>query len=122
MTTLDAFFLTLRRSPDDWLCRCALADWFEEAGLDHTAACVRWMVQHRRRPSLNAADQAFWFDAEDPLPYTEAMAYLPGKLFRALKGGHYARHVCGYADLREAEMDLYAAWAAAHEAGTWKPA
>jgi uncharacterized protein (TIGR02996 family) len=120
MTTLDAFFHTLRQTPDDWLCRAALADWFEEAGLDHTAACVRWMVRHGRRPSLNAAGHAFWFDADAPLPYTEAMAYLPPELYRALRARQLPHYCCTYADLRDAEEDLYAAWAAVHEAGSWE--
>src|SRR5262249_59606932 len=72
MTTLDAFFAALRERPDDWLTRSALADWYEEAGLDRAAGCVRWMVRQGRRPHVNPAGQAIWFDTDRPLAHTAA--------------------------------------------------
>jgi hypothetical protein len=117
----DAFFAALRQNPGDWLTRAALADRCEENGLDHTAACVRWMVRHRRRPSVNAAGSAFWFDASQPLHFTETVAHLPAALFRALRGHRIPHYCCIYTDLREAEEDLYAAWAEVQETGTRQP-
>jgi uncharacterized protein (TIGR02996 family) len=116
---LEAFFAALAQNPNDWLTRAALADWFEENGLEHTAACVRWMVRTRRRPSINALGWAFWFNADRPMLYTEKAAHLPEALFRALHGapGTYT----WYDDLRDAEEALHAAWAAALDAGTWQP-
>jgi hypothetical protein len=119
MSLLDAFFATLTQAPGDWLTRSALADWYEENGLDRAADCVRWMVRQQRRPSVNAAGMAFWFDAEQPMPWTERAAHLPRALFQALSYTHgfYAL----YASLRQAEEALHAAWAALLDAGTWPP-
>jgi uncharacterized protein (TIGR02996 family) len=116
---LNAFFAALTQTPGDWLTRAALADWYEENGLDRTAACVRWMVRHRRRPSINAIGWAFWFNAEYPMPWTEKEAYLPGSLYSALRQGRVGP--IWYDSLRDAEEDLHAAWSEVVEAGTWSP-
>ena len=124
MSLLNAFFASLTQAPGDWLTRTALADWYEENGLDRTAGCLRWMVRQRRRPAINAAGWAFWFDGEHPLPYTEKAAHLPAPLFGALHGkraSYTPGLVCIYDSLRDAEEDLHAAWTEVLEAGVWAP-
>ncbi len=117
MSLLDAFFAALTQAPGDWLARTALADWYEENGLAHSAECVRWVVRRQRRPSVNPAGRAFWFNADRPMPYTETVAHLPAPLFHALSAARGDIVVRWYPDLREAEEDLHAVWVAARDAG-----
>jgi hypothetical protein len=119
VTTLDALFTALEQTPDDWVARAALADCYEEAGLEATAACLRWMIAQRLRPSRRLAGGAFWFDgSHDHVVHTDRDAYLPRALFDALRRGRVAfvpEHVRFYESPREAEEDLFAAFAAAGE-------
>jgi hypothetical protein len=122
MTTLDILFAALERSPDDWVARAALADCYEEAGLIATASCLRWMLKGRIRPSRRLSGGAMWFNGRRPcMEYTDQYAYLPVELFVWLREGEgFDGHVQFYDRPRDAEEDLFAAWAAAGRAGRWR--
>src|SRR5215472_12312181 len=115
MNPRDALFVALERTPDDWVARAALADCYEEDGLLTTAACLRWMLAGRIRPSLSLGGGAYWFDgALDYVEYTDRHAYLPGPVFAALRArpgwSYFGRF---YEAPRDAEEDLFAAFAEA---------
>jgi hypothetical protein len=122
--TLDALFVALERTPDDWVARAALADCYEEAGLLTTAACLRWMLDRRIRPSLSFGGGAYWFNGgHSYVAYTDRHAYLPGPVFAALSTRpNYDHFAAFYGSPRDAEEDLFAAFAAALAEGTWPPA
>jgi hypothetical protein len=132
MNARDALFVALERTPDDWVARAALADCFEEDGLLSTAACLRWMLAGRIRPSLSMGGGAYWFDGGlDYVDYTDRHAYLPGPVFAALRAKPGWCHFAGsgpdlyfaryYEAPRDAEEDLFAAFAEAVAAGAWAP-
>jgi hypothetical protein len=126
VTTLDALFVALERTPDDWVARAALADCYEEAGLETTAACLRWMIARRLRPSLSFSGGAYWFNSKfDHLKHFDRDAFLPPLLFGALRKGVPAYSFADggrfYQSPRDAEEDLFAAFAAAVAEGTWSP-
>lgn len=41
----------IEAAPDDFTVRLALADWFQEQGLELAADCLRWTVEKGRTPS-----------------------------------------------------------------------
>src|SRR3954463_12991305 len=88
VTALDALFVALVRTPDDWVARAALADCYEEAGLETAAACLRWMLARRVRPAPSFSGGAYWYNAKFDYPKgLDRNALLPAPLFAALRAG-----------------------------------
>src|SRR5262245_5364404 len=111
MTAVDALYLALTLSPDDWLLRSVLADSLEEAGLLPVAECVRWMVRHRKRPYRASDGDYLWFDAHSIRSRVDPESDVPVEVYRHLTGevGPWPIHRT-YASLRAAEEDFHAAW------------
>jgi uncharacterized protein (TIGR02996 family) len=110
MTSLDLLYEGLRQSPDDWQAREVLADWFEEAGQQANADCVRWMVRHRKRPYRSTDGEYHWFNAERVATESDPESDLPEPLYLLLQGREGLEKVFrDYASLRLAEEDFYRA-------------
>lgn len=78
---------SLRRDPDDWLGWSALADLLEEEG-DPLAACVRWMVRHRKRPRWSAVYRAWcWYDESKVDGIVDRESDLPTQIYLRIDGG-----------------------------------
>jgi uncharacterized protein (TIGR02996 family) len=118
VSTLEAMFLALAQSPDDWLLRAALADWFEEAGRQPVADCVRWMVRHRKRPYRSRDGHFHWFDAPRTPTLIDPESDIPEEVYRYLTGvaETYVPYRT-YESLRAAEEDFHAAWLRARSRG-----
>ncbi len=115
---LGAFYQDLAQRPDDWALRGVMADWCDDNRLPAVAECLRWMVQHHKRPHLGT-DQTFsWFDAakiEEGLGDPESD--VPGPVYKKIKGGQESAHHKTFLSLREAEEAFQTAWAAARKRG-----
>jgi uncharacterized protein (TIGR02996 family) len=118
MQTPEPLYEQLRRDPDDWDTRAVLADWYEEAGQQDIANCLRWSIQHRKRP-LRSGSRFYWFNAATVMTATDPASNIPAPLYRALHGGKEScRDVFrDYDTLQAAYTDIYLAWAEARAAG-----
>jgi hypothetical protein len=119
MTSRDALYLALAQTPDDWLLRAVLADSFEESGQQVVADCVRWMIQHHKRPYRSPDGYFHWFDAHRIRNRVDPESDIPEEIYRHLTGsiGTWAIYRT-YDNLRAAEEDFHVAWQHAR-AGGW---
>ncbi len=118
MTTPDDLYEGLIRSPDDWHLRSVLADWYEDAGQQDVADCLRWMAQHRKRPFPSTEGSYHWFDAARDRTVMDPESTIPEPLYRRLRGKERDnKGFRDYGDLRSADEDFYRAWREARRRG-----
>jgi hypothetical protein len=111
MTTLDMLYQELDQSPDDWLLRAILADWFEEAGQQCCADAVRWMVRAHKRPYHSTSDTYHWFNADRVTTTSDPDSDIPDAIYQLLQGREGLEQIFrDYDTLRQAEEDFYTAW------------
>jgi hypothetical protein len=121
MTTLDTLYEGLARSADDWELRAVLADWFEEAGRQDVADCLRWMVKHRKRPYRSTSGAYHWFNVERVTTASDPASDIPAVVYRLMRGEEGLEMVFrDYDTLKLADEDFYAAWREAQRQG-WSP-
>jgi hypothetical protein len=121
MTTLDTLYEGLIRSPNDWELRAVLADWFEEAGQQSVADCLRWMVKHHKRPYRSTSGTYHWFNVERVTTASDPESDIPQPVYWHMSGQEGLETVFrDYADLKSADEDFYAAWQQARLGG-WAP-
>jgi hypothetical protein len=122
MSTREQLLNDLCGAPEDWALRGVLADWCEDNSLSEEAACLRWMVEQRKRPYHAAERGATWFNADTVSPgLGDPESDIPGALFKALEGGKEVANHKSFPSVRDAEESFLAAWGKARKAG-WKPA
>jgi hypothetical protein len=118
MTTLDTLYEGLVRSPDDWQLRTVLADWYEEAGQQEVADCLRWMVAQHKRPYKATSGTYHWFNMETATTGADPESDIPGPVYHKMQGREgLERTFRDYDDLRSADEDFYAAWREARQDG-----
>ncbi len=118
MTTLDALYEGLTRSPNDWELRAVLADWFEENGRQDVADCLHWMVRHHKRPYHSDRGTYHWFNIERVTTASDPESDIPEPVYRKLTGKEGQEMVFrDYDDLRSADEDFYAGWNEARRQG-----
>jgi hypothetical protein len=121
MTTLDILYQGLDQAPNDWPARAVLADWFEEAGQQAIADCLRWMVAHRKRPYHSTGRGYHWFNAERVTTPNDPESDIPEAIYQHMQGEEGLETIFrDYESLRQAEEDFYAAWQQALTGG-WNP-
>lgn len=121
MSMIDAFLDDLSRTPDDWSLRGVFADWCEDNRQADTAACLRWMVAHHKRPYHGSSGRGTWFNADTIAPdLGDPESDIPGPLFDQLPGGKPVANHKAYPSFREAEVAFHQAWREARERG-WNP-
>jgi uncharacterized protein (TIGR02996 family) len=121
MSTRDELMEDLCRAPADWKMRGVLADWYEDNDQPEQAACLRWMIQHHKRPYHGAHRGATWFNADTiGQGLGDPESDIPGEVFRLLEGGKEVANHKSFTAVREAEEAILAAWSKARQAG-WKP-
>ena len=122
MSTREQLLEDLCREPEDWKLRGVLADWYDDNDQADPAACLRWMIRHKKRPYHGARQGATWFNANTVAPgLGDPESDIPEELFRLLEGGKEVANHKSFPSLREAEEALLSAWAQAQQTG-WKPA
>jgi hypothetical protein len=120
MTTLQTLYAALHESPDDWQSRAILGDWFEEAGQQNFADCVRWMIDKRKRPYRSTTGTYHWFNAERVTTASDPESDIPEAVYKLLQGREGLETIFrDYKDLPGAEEDFYIAWQRARDRG-WK--
>jgi uncharacterized protein (TIGR02996 family) len=118
MTTLDQLYRSLTTQPDDWATRGILADWYEEAGQHGAAACLRWMIQRRKRPYSSTRGTFHWFNAPRVTTDNDPESDIPEPVYELLGETAGLENVFRtYSTLRAADEDFYAAWRQAREKG-----
>jgi hypothetical protein len=118
MTTLQMLYESLNQSPDDWQSRSILADWFEDAGQQAFADCVRWMVKRHKRPYRSTSGTYHWFNAARVTTESDPESDIPEVVYRLLQGREGLEMIFrDYEDLPRAEEDFYIAWQRARERG-----
>lgn len=118
MTTLDTLYESLAQAQNDWQSRSVLGDWYEEAGQQHAAAAIRWMVRVKKRPYRASDGRYHWFNAGRATNDTDPESDLPEPVYVALKGAEgLAMNFRNYDTLRAADEDFHQAWRAAREKG-----
>lgn len=121
MSTLDQLYHSLSDQPNDWPTRAVLADWFEEAGQPVVAACLRWMVRHRKRPYPSTRGTSHWFNAPRVTTDNDPESDIPEAVYLELSETAGLDDIFrSYPTLRAADEDFYAAWARARKKG-WRP-
>jgi hypothetical protein len=111
----DGFYEDLARDPENWQLRSVMADWCEDNDQPALAECLRWMVQHRKRPYSGASSTWTWFNADTvDAEQLDPESDIPDRVFRHLTGQEAAHHK-SYPSLRRAEEDFQAAWLAARQ-------
>jgi hypothetical protein len=118
MTTPDSLYEGLTRAPNDWQLRAVLADWYEEAGQQHVADCLRWMVEHRKRPYRSTSGTYHWFNADRVTLASDPESDIPEAVYLQMQGGEGLETIFrDYGDLRSADEDFYRAWHQARQQG-----
>jgi hypothetical protein len=118
MTTPDALYESLVHAQNDWQARSVLADWYEEAGQQHVADAIRWMVLAKKRPYRASDGRYHWFNAGRLTNDTDPESDLPEPVYLALKGTEGLKmNFRNYDSLRAADEDFHQAWQAAREEG-----
>ena len=118
MTTLDTLYEGLTQTPDDWQLRNVLADWYEEAGQQDVADCLRWMVQTHKRPYRSTSGAYHWFHAERVTTASDPESDLPESVYRNMSGPEGLERVFrNYDSLKAADEDFYGAWREARRSG-----
>lgn len=121
MSERDELLEDVCAQPDEWKLRGVLADWCEDDGRPEEAACLRWMVKHRKRPYYGSSPAATWFDASKVAKgLGDPESDVPAKLYAKLEGGKKVANHRTYETRKEAEEAFLAAFLAAKKAG-WKP-
>jgi hypothetical protein len=123
MTTLHTLYEGLALSPNDWQTRAVLADWYEEAGQQAVADCLRWMIRRHKRPYPSAAGSFYWFNLERTTTETDPESDIPEPVYRRLREGREEMELVfrGYDTLQAAEEDFHRAWGEARRQG-WNDA
>src|SRR5262249_35900394 len=122
MSVRDQLLDDLCRKPEDWKLRNVLADWYEDNNHPEEAACLRWMLENKKRPYHGSSPSASWFNADTVSPgLGDPESDVPGALFELLEGGKQTANHKTFADLKSAEEAFVAAWLKARKGG-WKPA
>jgi hypothetical protein len=120
MPMLETFFADLEKNPEDWKVRGVLADWYEDSGRADLAGCLRWMVNHKKRPYHGSSKVFTWFNADTVEPgLGDPESDIPGAVYQLLSGGEESANHKAFPNLRAAEEAFQAAWSAARQQG-WK--
>lgn len=130
---LAAFYLALDEHPGDRTTLLVLADWYEEYGRSHAAACLRWTVEHDRHPfrytrgSINVLTDSFqegwfWWALDDP-SYGQDWGHprtcrLPVEIWKPMRHtfAHVPALVKEYPSTQDAYLALIEAWPLARPA------
>jgi hypothetical protein len=122
MSERDQLLDDLCRAPDDWKLRGVLGDWFEDNNHSGEAACLRWMVEHKKRPyHSDSSPQVSWFNADTiSSGLGDPESDVPGPVYEQLAGGKVTANHKTYDGLRAAEEAFLAAFLKAVKKG-WKP-
>src|SRR5262249_40592049 len=111
MTTLDQLYQSLSAHPDDWATRGIPAHRYGEEAQHATAACLRWMIQHRKRPYPSTRGTFHWFNAPRVTTDNDPESDIPEPVYRLLSEPGGLEHIFRtYTTLRAADEDFYAAW------------
>jgi hypothetical protein len=123
MTTLDTLYESLAQCPNerpDWQARSILGDWYEEAGQQHAADCIRWMIRQKKRPYRSTTGTYHWFNAERGTtnPPQDPESDIPEAVYSKMQGREGLEKVFrDYDTLRAADEDFHAGWHKAREQG-----
>lgn len=121
MTLRDQFLTELTETPDDWTLRCIFADWCDDNNQPEVAACLKWMIDRRKRPYRGSHGRATWFNADTITSgLGDPESDIPGAIYDQLRGGQIVANHQAFASLREAEEAFYDAWQKARADG-WNP-
>jgi uncharacterized protein (TIGR02996 family) len=111
MSTRDQLLDDLCNAPNDWDLRGVLADWYEDNNFPDEAACLRWMIQQRKRPYHGANRTATWFNADKVRTgLGDPESDIPAALFQLLEGGREVGNHKRFPTICAAEESLLAAW------------
>lgn len=101
--------------------RNLLADWFDDNNLPDEAECLRWMLEHQKRPYHGSSPQASWFNKDTISPgLGDPESDVPGGVYQHLEGGKVTANHRTFDTLEAAEKAFLAAWVKARKGG-WKP-
>lgn len=111
-TEEDRLLEALALDGTDALLKKVLADFYEETGRPHRAACMRWCAEHGRRPNYDeGADTHDWWLEGEGTRLNKEHAWVPPGAFRRLKADVWkSRRFAEYETPRRAWLALLEAW------------
>jgi hypothetical protein len=121
MSIFHQLLADVSAAPEDWKLREVLADWYEDNSQPLGAECLRWMVQHQKRPYVGSAQRATWFNADTiSTGLGDPMSDIPGPVYDRLEGAKQVANHKTFKSSRDAEEAFHKAWAEARQGG-WAP-
>jgi hypothetical protein len=111
MSVRDQLLEEVSMKSEDWKLRNILADWYDDNNLPEESACVRWMLEHRKRPYHASSPYATWFNADTiKEDLGDHESDIPGKIYDKMVGGKVTANHRTFETRQAAEEAFIAAW------------